>query len=82
MEKLRCVVERITFQNEENGYTVLKARANGYNERISVVGKFVSVTVGCVLTAQIVGNAPYYTVQFVALRFFSIISHKLLLLLV
>ncbi len=24
MEHLRCVVERITYQNEENGYTVLK----------------------------------------------------------
>ena len=25
MDHLRCVVERITFQNEENGYTVLKS---------------------------------------------------------
>ena len=24
MERLRCVVERITYQNEENGYSVLK----------------------------------------------------------
>ena len=27
MEHLRCVVERITYQNEENGYTVLKMRS-------------------------------------------------------
>ena len=26
MARIRCVVERITYQNPENGYTVLKAR--------------------------------------------------------
>ena len=24
MESLRCVVERITYQNEQNGYSVIK----------------------------------------------------------
>ena len=28
MERLRCVVERITYQNEQNGYSVIKCRAN------------------------------------------------------
>ena len=26
MQKLRCVVERITFQNPENGYSVMKVK--------------------------------------------------------
>ena len=25
MEKIRCVVERVTYQNEENGWSVLRA---------------------------------------------------------
>ena len=24
MDRLRCVIERITYQNQENGYTVLR----------------------------------------------------------
>ena len=27
MEQLRCAVERITYRNEENGYTVLRWQA-------------------------------------------------------
>ena len=27
MERLRCVVERITYQNEQNGYSVIKCKA-------------------------------------------------------
>ena len=29
MENLRCVVERITYQNEQNGYFVIKCLGNG-----------------------------------------------------
>ena len=29
MERLRCVVERITYQNDQNGYSVIKCRAKG-----------------------------------------------------
>ena len=32
MEHLRCVVERITYQNEENGYTVLKCAVKNYSD--------------------------------------------------
>ncbi len=38
MERLRCVVERITYQNETNGYSVIKCRAKGYQDLITVVG--------------------------------------------
>ena len=36
MEHLRCVVERITYTNTENGYTVLKVAAKNYNALVTV----------------------------------------------
>ena len=35
MEQLRCVVERITYQNAENGYSVIKCKAKGFPELIA-----------------------------------------------
>ncbi len=52
MDMLRCVVERITFQNDENGYTILKGKAKGYRELVTVVGPMPSVVVGSVLSLQ------------------------------
>ena len=52
MEKLRCVVERITFRNEQNGYSVLKCRAKGYNDLVAVVGLMPEVHVGSVLALE------------------------------
>ena len=49
MDVLRCVVERITFQNEENGYTILQCKAQRHHTLITVVGLIPSVTVGSVL---------------------------------
>lgn len=50
MERLRCVVERITYQNETNGYSVIKCRAKGYQDLITVVGTMPETHVGSVLT--------------------------------
>ena len=50
MEKLRCVVERITYQNTENGYSVIKCRAKGYSDLVTVVGSMPDVHVGSVLS--------------------------------
>ena len=52
MEKLRCVVERITYQNEENGYTIIKCRAKNYQDLVTVVGAMPEVHVGSVLLLQ------------------------------
>ena len=52
MEQLRCVVERITYQNEENGYTVIKCRAKNYQDLVTVVGAMPEVHVGSVLLLQ------------------------------
>ena len=50
MERLRCVVERITYQNEQNGYSVIKCKAKGYSELVTVVGAMPEVHVGAVLS--------------------------------
>ena len=47
--KLRCVVERITYQNPENGYTVLKCAAKNEKDLVTVVGNLLDVSVGSVL---------------------------------
>lgn len=52
MEYLRCVVERITYQNEENGYTVLKCRAKSYSDLVTVVGAMPDAHVGSVLSLE------------------------------
>ncbi|MBQ4522933.1 MAG: ATP-dependent RecD-like DNA helicase [Lachnospiraceae bacterium] len=49
MVKIRCVVERITYQNPENGYTVLKVRVKGYEDLVTVVGSLLDANVGSVL---------------------------------
>ena len=50
MDRLRCVVERITYQNEQNGYSVIKVKARGYNDLVTVVGAMPEVHVGAVLS--------------------------------
>lgn len=52
MIKLRCVVERITYQNPENGYSVLKVHVKGYDDLVTVVGNLLDATVGSVLLAE------------------------------
>ena len=49
MEHLRCVVERITYQNAQNGYSVIKCRAKGYSDLVTVVGSMPDIHVGSVL---------------------------------
>ena len=51
MDTLRCVVERITYQNPQNGYTVLKCRVNGCQDLVTLVGTMPEVHVGSVLRA-------------------------------
>ena len=50
MNSLRAVVERITFYNETNGYAVLKCRAKGYSDLVTVVGSMADRNVGSVLS--------------------------------
>ena len=48
MEHLRCVVERITYQNADNGYTVLKCAVKNYSDLVTVVGTMPDTHVGSV----------------------------------
>lgn len=52
MAKLNCVVERITYQNPENGYSVLKVKVKGYNDLVTLVGNLLEVPVGSVLSCD------------------------------
>lgn len=47
--KIRGVVERITYQNPDNGYTVLKCAVKNYHDLVTVVGNLLDVNVGSVL---------------------------------
>lgn len=47
--RIRGVVERITYQNPENGYTVLKCAVKNYSDLVTVVGNLLDVNVGSVL---------------------------------
>lgn len=52
MTKLRCVVERITFQNAENGYSVMKVKVKGYDDLVTLVGNLLEVPAGAVLLCE------------------------------
>ena len=52
MEYLRCVVERITYQNADNGYTVLKCAAKNAQDLVTVVGIMPDTHVGSVLALE------------------------------
>lgn len=43
------IVERITYTNEENGFSVIKIKARGYPELVTLVGNLAAVNVGSVL---------------------------------
>ena len=49
MESLRGVVERITYANEDTGYSVIKVKSKGYMDLVTVVGSMATVNVGSVL---------------------------------
>ncbi len=47
--EIKAQIERITFHNEENGYTVAKVRLQGRSDLATVVGNLLSVNAGEVL---------------------------------
>ncbi len=51
-EKLQGQVERLTYINEENGYSVIKVKVRGRRDLVTVVGNFVSITPGEVLRME------------------------------
>lgn len=48
-ETLTGMVERITFENEENGFSVIKIKSKEYPELITAVGSLAAVNIGAVV---------------------------------
>jgi len=51
-EVLACLVERVTFHNEENGFCVLRTKARGHRDLVTVVGQAASISAGEWITAS------------------------------
>ena len=49
MTKLRGVVEHITYQNPENGWSVMKVKVKDYKDLVTLTGSLLDVPVGSVL---------------------------------
>ena len=70
MDHLRCVVERITYQTPETGYSVIRCRARGYSDLVTVVGLMPETHVGAVLSLEGAWKVdPKYGRQFTAEKF-------------
>ena len=52
MIKIRAVIEHITFQNPENGYTIMKGKVKDYPDLVTLVGTMLEVPVGSVLLCE------------------------------
>ncbi len=67
MQKLTGIIERITYHNEENGYTVAQLTPEGKSYTVTVVGNMLGVNVG--ESVQLTGQwtmHPQYGRQFKA----------------
>ena len=65
LEQLQGQIERVTFTNEETGYTVAKVRVYGRRELVTVIGNIVNPTPGEILKMKGEwGNHPKYGEQF------------------
>ncbi|GMB10230.1 MAG: ATP-dependent RecD-like DNA helicase [Candidatus Improbicoccus devescovinae] len=51
-EKLRGVIERVTYSDENNGFRVLKMRCKGFSEFVTIVGNIAHISVGTVMLAD------------------------------
>ena len=51
-ESLSGLIERVTFTNEDSGFSVLKVKVKGHRDLVTVVGSLPSVSPGEWLTAQ------------------------------
>jgi exodeoxyribonuclease V alpha subunit len=51
-ESLSGLIERVTFHNEDTGFAVLKVKAKGHRDLVSVVGSLASVSPGEWVTAE------------------------------
>ncbi|MDA8091874.1 MAG: ATP-dependent RecD-like DNA helicase [Nitrospiraceae bacterium] len=72
--EIKGQIERITFYNEENGYTIAKMKAGGRHDLVTVVGNLLSVSAGEVLKLK--GqwkNHPKFGEQFEVASYESVV---------
>jgi exodeoxyribonuclease V alpha subunit len=55
-EVLAGLIERVTFHSAENGFCVLRAKARGHRDLVTVVGHAATISAGKWITAT--GNGP------------------------
>ena len=51
-EVLAGLVERVTLHNEENGFCVLRAKARGHRDLVTVIGHAATISAGESITAS------------------------------
>ena len=51
-EVLAGLVERVTFHNDENGFCVLRAKARGHRDLVTVIGHAATISAGERITAS------------------------------
>ncbi|MCJ7493792.1 MAG: ATP-dependent RecD-like DNA helicase, partial [Deltaproteobacteria bacterium] len=74
LTKIQGQIERITFVNEENGFTIAKLKVQGERELVTVVGTFPGINPGEVL--ELLGewgNHPKFGTQFKSVKFKSVV---------
>ena len=71
--EIKGQIERITYYNEENGYTIAKVKVQGRVDLVTIVGNIVSLIPGEVLKLQgFWDNHPRYGEQFKVVSYESI----------
>ncbi|MCX5816468.1 MAG: helix-hairpin-helix domain-containing protein, partial [Proteobacteria bacterium] len=71
--EIKGQIERITYYNEENGYTIAKVKVQGRVDLVTIVGNIVSLIPGEVLKLQgFWDNHPKYGEQFKVVSYESI----------
>ncbi len=74
MSALTGQIDRVTFVNEETGYTVAKASVDGYAEPVTIVGRLLSLAPGEILEMEGAWkNHPKFGRQFHVLNHRSIL---------
>jgi exodeoxyribonuclease V alpha subunit len=69
-QQLEGTLERITFQNQDNGYTIAKLRLNDSNTEVTIVGTLTGINIGENLRLEGTWtNHPQYGRQFEVHRF-------------
>lgn len=78
--EIKAQIERITYYNEENGYTIAKARVGGRHDLVTVVGNILSVNAGEVLRLK--GqwhNHPKFGEQFKIEKRHTLLKERLMI---